>query len=117
MASSVTTTSAFVNAAASGTDTAFSGGTLPSAKTGSRVAVYGVVINQGDTTPSTVTLNSKGSGAGTAISCLLKAPANGGFVLPTGPEPYFTTNVNEGLTVTTGAGSATGIQVVWKYVY
>lgn len=117
MASSATTQSAFVNLAASSTDGALTGGTLPSAKTGSRVAVYGLVISQGDTTPSTVTFNSKGSGAGTAVSALLKASANGGFVLAPGSEPYFTTNVGEGLTVTTGAGSATGIQVIWKYTY
>jgi hypothetical protein len=41
------------------------------------------MINQGDTTPSTVTFNSKGAGAGTAIFPPLKAAANGGFVIPT----------------------------------
>jgi hypothetical protein len=32
-----------------------------------RIRVLGIIINQGDTTPSTVTLNTKGAGAGTAI--------------------------------------------------
>ena len=117
MASSATTNSAFVNLAASSTDGPFTGGTLPSALAGAKVAVYGVVLSEGDTTPSSVTFNSKPSGAGTAISALLKASANGGFVMAPGSEPYFTTKTGEGLTVTTGAGSATGIQVVWKYVY
>ena len=113
----VTTQSAFVNLAASTTDGPFTGGTLPSARAGARVAVYGLIISQGDTTPSSVTFNSKPSGAGTAISGLLKASANGGFVLTPGMEPWFTTNKGEGLTVTTGIGSTTGIQVIWKYVY
>lgn len=116
MPSSISTSSAGVNLAASSTDGVFSIGTLPSAKTGYKIAVFGVAINHGDTTPSTVILNSKGSGSGTAISATLKAPANGGFVLPPGDEPWFTTNLSEGLTVTTGAGSTTGIQVIWKYV-
>jgi hypothetical protein len=118
MASSASTNSSFVNLAASATDGPFTGGVIPSAKTGSRIAVYGIIVNQGDTTPSVVTFNSKGSGAGTAISANLKFPANGGVGLSgAGNEPLFTTNVNEGLTVTTGAGSTTGIQIIWKYVY
>ncbi len=113
-----TTNSAGVNLAASSTDGAFTIGTLPSALAGARVGVYKVLINHGDTTPSTVTLNSKGSSSGTAISCALKAPANGGFVVDSsGDEPWFSTNKGEGLTVTTGSGSTTGIQVVWKYIY
>lgn len=112
-----TTQSAFVNLAASSTDGPLTGGSLPSAKAGARVAVMGILLNQGDTTPSQVTLNSKGSGAGTAISCTLKAPANGGFVLNPSDEPWFVTNVGEGLTLTTGAGSTTGAQIIWKYIY
>ena|SRR5690242_9639096 len=112
-----TTNSAGVNLAASTTDGAFTIGTLPSALAGAKVAVYGVAINHGDTTASSVTFNSKPSGAGTAITCALKASPNGGFVMNPGSEPWFTTNKGEGLTVTTGAGSTTGIQVIWKYLY
>lgn len=81
----------------------------------SKIRVIGFIINQGDTTPSTVTFNSKGSGAGTAISPALKAAANGGFVAECG-DGFFETNSGEGLTVTTGAGSTTGIVVVYKLV-
>ena len=117
-ASGISTNHAFVATAASATDDAIddTGSTAPSAFAGRRVAVYGVVINQGDTTASTVTFNSKGSGSGTAISPAFKATANGGLVLPTGSEPYFVTNEGEALSVTTGAGSTTKIFVVWKYV-
>lgn len=79
-----------------------------------RIRVHSVVINQGDTTPSTVTFNSKGSGAGTAISPALKAAANGGFVLPDNPAGWFQTNPGEALTVTTGAGSATAVLVTYS---
>lgn len=95
--------------AASATDSV-----LIAAATGSKIVILAVVINQGDTTPSTVTFNSKGSGAGTAISPPLKAAANGGFVLPRNEGGWFATNNGEGLTVTTGAGSTTGVIVTYK---
>lgn len=78
-----------------------------------KIVVTSVVINQGDTTPSTVTFNSKGSGAGTAISPPLKAAANGGFVLPLNEAGWFSTVAGQALTVTTGAGSTTGIIVTY----
>ncbi len=117
-ASGISTNFAFSAKAASATDgtIADTGSTAPSALAGRRVAVYGVVINHGDTTASSVTFNSKPSGSGTAISPALKAPANGGFVLPPGSEPYFYTKIGEGLTVTTSSGSTTNIAVIWKYV-
>src|SRR3954463_13994768 len=95
--------------AASATDSV-----LIAAPTGSRIIVTSVVINQGDTTPSTVTFNSKGAGAGTAISPPLKAAANGGFVLPVNDAGWFGTNAGEGLSVTTGAGSTTNIIVTYS---
>ena len=79
-----------------------------------KIVVTSVVINQGDTTPSTVTFNSKGSGAGTAVSPPLKAAANGGFVLPHNESGWFATNKDEALTVTTGAGSTTGIIITYS---
>jgi hypothetical protein len=81
-----------------------------------RIRVLGVIINQGDTTPSTVTLNTKPAGAGTAISPPLKAAANGGFVIPYSEVGYFATNTGEGLTVTTGAGSTTSVVVLYDLV-
>lgn len=101
----------WINVAASQTDTS-----LVAAITGKKIRVLAVVINQGDTTPSTVVFNSKGSGAGTAKSPTFKAAANGGFVIPFSPEGWFETNAGEGLTVSTGSGSTTGILVVYDRV-
>lgn len=81
------------------------------------IEVVGVVVNHGDTTASSVTFNSKGSGAGTAISAALKGPANGGFVLPVSEGAWLRTNDGQALTVTTGAGSTTGIQIVYRLAY
>lgn len=102
---------AFDVVAASQTDSA-----LVAATALKRVRVLSVVINQGDTTPSAVTFNSKSAGAGTAISPVLKAPANGGFVLPFNERGYFETIAGEGLSVTTGAGSNTAIIVTFELV-
>jgi hypothetical protein len=99
------------NVAASTTDEV-----LVTAITGKKIRVLGVVINQGDTTPSTVVFNSKGGGAGTAISPTLKAAANGGFVMPFAREGYFETNSGEGLSVSTGSGSTTGLVVLYDRV-
>lgn len=103
---------AFDSISASTTDSS-----LVAASTGVRIRVLAVVINQGDTTPSTVTFNTKGSGSGTSIYGALKAAANGGFVLPYNPKGWFATNAGEGLSVTTGAGSATTVGVVYDFVH
>ena len=100
---------AYDTIAASSTDSV-----LVSAATGKKITVLSVVINQGDTTPSDVTFNSKGAGSGTAISPALKAAANGGFVIPFNPRGWFETNSGEGLTVSTGAGSNTAIIVTYE---
>jgi hypothetical protein len=97
--------------AASATDSS-----LVAAVAGKRIRVLGLVINQGDTTPSTVTLNTKPAGAGTAIFAPLKAAANGGFVIPYSPVGYTTTGIGEGLSVTTGAGSTTTVAVLYDLV-
>jgi hypothetical protein len=83
---------------------------------GRKVRVIAAAINQGDTTPSTVTFNTKGSGAGTAISPVLKAAANAAIVLPEVKTGWFGTLAGEGLSVTTGAGSSSGIIVVYELV-
>lgn len=49
--------------------------------------------------------------AGTAISPVFANGANGGAVLPFNPAGWFEGNAGEALTVTTGAGSSTGILV------
>lgn len=71
-----------------------------------RIRVTGVWVFPTTTPPASVTFNSKGSGAGTAISPVLPlvastplaltAPADGGL---------FTTNPGEALTVTNPAGT------------
>lgn len=89
---------------------------LVAASTGNKIRVLSLVINQGDTTPSTVTFNSKGSGAGTAIFPPLKVPANGVIELGRDKFGLFETIVSQGLTVTTGAGSTTSIAVAYERV-
>lgn len=89
---------------------------LIAAVSGRRIRVVSFIINQGDTTPSTVTFNSKGAGAGTSIFPPLKFAANGGIAAPELNPGYFHTKVGEALTATTGAGSTTGIAVVWEPV-
>lgn len=98
---------AYAAVAASATDSV-----LVAAGSG-KIVVHAVVVNQGDTTPSAVTFNTKGSGAGTAIFPALKAAANGSIVLPANDAGWFATIAGEGLTVTTGAGSTTSIVVTY----
>jgi hypothetical protein len=73
---------------------------------------------KGQLSNQTVTFNSKGAGAGTAIYPPIKLTANGGTTAPTTRKSvgYFQTNVGEALTVTTGAGSTTSVAVVWEPV-
>lgn len=99
---------AYDSVAASATDSV-----LVAASGTAKIVVTSVVINQGDTTASTVTFNTKGAGAGTAISPALKAAANGGFVLPFNENGWFATNGGEALTVTTGAGSTSAVIVTY----
>lgn len=104
--------STFVNVAAGQTDSP-----IVAAKTDARIEVLAFFINHGDTTASSVTFNSKGSGAGTAISPLLKYPANGGGNFgDAGSAGWFRTNKGEGLTVTTSAGSTTAIGVIYRLI-
>jgi hypothetical protein len=94
---------AFDNVAASQTDDV-----LVAAVAGYRIRVLQLYALAGDTATA-LTFNSKGAGAGTAISPLLANGINGGEVLPFNPHGHFETSPGEGLTVTTGAGAATGI--------
>jgi hypothetical protein len=98
------------NIAASQTDSS-----LVSAKTGFIIAVYQLAVLVGGTATD-VTFNSKPSGAGVAISPLFAFGANGGIVLPFTGRAWFKTVVSEGLTVTTGAGSTSGILLSYKII-
>jgi hypothetical protein len=108
---------AFANTAASTTDgnltNAVTAATLASV-TG-RVRVF-AAFAQTAATATNITFNSKPAGAGTAIFPLMAAGINGGAVLPYNPKGWFTTKPNEGLTVTTGSGSTSGIAVVYDII-
>ena len=100
--------SAFANVAAGQTDSS-----VVAAVAGKKIRVKALAFVAGGTA-TTATFNSKGSGAGTACSCLFANAANGGAVLNNNPEGWFETETGEALTLTTGAGSTTGVIV--KYV-
>lgn len=98
---------AVANIAASTTD-----GAVITAVAGKKIRVLAVIAVAG-ATATNLTFNSKPAGAGTAISALFANGANGGEVLNFNPSGWFETNSGEGLTVTTGSGSTTGISVVY----
>lgn len=101
---------AFANVAASQTDSA-----IVAAVAGKSIRVLAFILNTAATTTA-VTFNTKPAGAGTAISALFQCVVNGGPESGFCPSGWFQTNVGEGLTVTTGTGSTTGIQVVYDEV-
>lgn len=96
---------AFANVAASQTDSV-----IVAAVAGKKIRVlaWGAVAGA---TATNLTFNSKPAGAGVAISQLFANGANGGEVYNFNPLGWFETVAGEGLTVTTGAGATTGINV------
>ncbi len=100
---------AFANIAAGQTDAA-----LITAVSGSPIKVLGLAVVAGGTA-TTIVFNSKGSGAGTAISATFAMAINGVLVLPEtySRDGWFVTTTGEGLTCTTGAGATTGIQIIY----
>lgn len=103
----VTPKYAFANVAAATTD-----GAVVAAVAGKKIRVLGVVFVAG-ATATTLTFTSKPAGAGSAKSCLFANAANGGASLPVNDQGWFETVAGEGLSATTGAGSTTGVQVVY----
>lgn len=101
---------AFVNVAASSTDT-----NLVSAVSGKSIRVLIFRIHAGGTSTN-ITFNSKPSGAGYAISELFSVAANGGHHGAYSPIGHFETRPGEGLTVTTGSGSTVGIGIVYTEI-
>lgn len=93
------------NIAASSTDSA-----VVDAVAGYAIRVISVYAVAG-ATATNLTFNTKPVGSGTDISGLLANAANGGEVLPRNPDGWFQTLVGEGLSVTTGTGATTGLQV------
>jgi hypothetical protein len=98
---------AFANVAASATDS-----NIVTAVGGKRIRVVAAVFECG-ATATTITFNSKPAGAGTAVSMQFQNDIYSGAVLPFLRPGWFQTTAGEGLTVTTGAGSTTGVQVVY----
>lgn len=101
---------AFDNVAAGQTDDA-----QVAAVAGHRIRVINLVALCA-ATATTLTFNSKPAGAGAAIYALLANAVNGGEVLPRNEDGWFETNSGEGLSVTTGAGSTTGIAISYILV-
>lgn len=101
---------AFANVAASQTDSS-----IVAAVTSKKIRVHQVAAVAGGTATN-LTFNSKPGGAGTAISPLFANTSNSGEVLPFSPMGWFETVSGEGLTVTTGAGSTTGIIIGYTEV-
>lgn len=97
----------FANVASATTD-----GALVTAATNKKVRVLGVTVVAGGTA-TTVTFNSKPSGAGAAVSATFDLSARGVLVLPIDEFGWFESAAGEGLTATTGTGSTVGIQVVY----
>ena len=98
---------AFANVAASQTDSA-----IVAAVASKKIRVLALYAVAGGTATD-LTFNSKPGGAGSAKSAKFANGANGGEVLPFSPVGWFETVSGEGLSVTTGAGSTTGIGVVY----
>lgn len=88
---------------------------IVAAVTAKKIRVLGAFATCG-ATATNLTFNSKGGGAGVAISPVLQNGINGGEVLPFSPVGWFETVAGEALTVTTGAGSTTGLLVVYAEV-
>ena len=101
---------AFANVAASSTDS-----NIVSAVSTKKIRVLEFRLHAG-ASATNITFNSKGGGAGTAISELFACTANGGRADGLSPYGHFETNASEGLTVTTGSGSTIGVGVVYMEV-
>lgn len=82
-----------------------------SAVTNKSIRVIALFMCAGGTATN-VTFNSDT----TAISPLVALGANGSFVLPMNEAGWFETVAGEALTITTGAGATTGIQIIYVEV-
>lgn len=100
--------SAFANINASTTD-----GSVVAAAAGSRIVVTSVVLLAGGTATD-LTFNTKPAGTGSAISPLFAQGVRSPVLLPYNPSGWFRTNAGEGLSVTTAAGSASGVLVTYR---
>jgi hypothetical protein len=86
---------------------------IVAAVAGLRIRVVGFILTTTVTPPASITFNTKPAGAGTAISPAFGLVAN--TTIPVADGQWFQTNIGEGLTVTTGAGT-TAVGVVVSYL-
>lgn len=83
---------------------------------GKQIRVLAAKVITGPNGPTPVTFRSKPAGTGTNLTPADSCAASGGYVLDFNPVGWFQTVASEALTVTTGAGDTTGIQVVYVEV-
>lgn len=100
----------FANVAQSQTDALLVTGTP-----GFKIKVWGVAVLAGGTGTTLVFNTATGGSGGAAISMTFANAANGGFVLPFSETGWFQTATGDYLTCTTGAGSTTGIQLLYTF--
>jgi hypothetical protein len=98
---------AFANISSGTTDAS-----LVALSAGNKIIVLAASMQCGSTA-TTATFNTKPSGAGQAISMTYQNGGNGGEILPFCPVGWFATQTSQGLTITTGSGSTTGVTVVY----
>lgn len=82
---------------------------------GKRIRVLSLIIQCGST-DTTAVFNSKPGGAGAPISMTFTNGANGGAVLNQAAGYWFETLPGESLSLTTGAGSDTNVQLKYAEV-
>jgi hypothetical protein len=100
---------AFGNVAAATTDDPFIDANPLAA-----IRIVGAFIQGGDTGTDVTIKSKQGSDASVAISPLLALGNNGALVLPLNPQGWFqTSDVNQAVVITTGAGTATGITFLY----
>jgi hypothetical protein len=101
---------AFASVAAGTTD-----GPVVAAVAGKKLRVLAFIL-MAAATATLATFNSKGAGAGVAISPAYPCAINGGLAPPYNVHGWLETSAGEGLTLTTGAGSTVVVQVVYVEV-
>jgi len=102
----------FKNAAAGATTV------VVAAVAGKKIAVLGYRLNAGDTATTLTFESDPASGSNTPIDFLHSCAANAlmGHNINPSAEPLFITKPGEGLSVTTGAGSAIGVAVIYLVI-
>ena len=87
---------------------------LVTAVVGKRIKVVQLFLKTA-TAATNVTFNTKGAGAGTAITAAISSDTNQ-IALPFSKVGWFETLAGEALTVTTGAGGTSAIQIGYVLV-